>query len=881
MNCRRLFPGPSCFLLVCMVATSAGFSRAQDLICHAQPDTIDALLELNRQAPYEDGAVLPALQLALHVLHESDGSGGYGQSAIDSLLAGLSADFASVGILFVLVARSDINNSQLFHSAIDSAGTLFTTYADSTRIDIFLAESSGTIEGTTAGIPSTALVLTGAACGTSALSHFMSHCLGLYDTDETTFGVELESGANSAVAGDLVTDTPKVAPSTNIMKEPDVGSWIGFTAEQGRRMSTAVRALPDLRLATYTSGVVYRDGSASTDIEGTYNGAPSNATAVDLNADGILDLVLAADASAFVATSFDEATGVPQFEDRTYSTFPGVLDTYVRDSAGIIAADYDNDGDFDLYLPGSGGHRLLRNNGAGVFADATSASGINSATSSENQTISGSWGDYDADGLIDLLVLVESPTLEGCASTRLLRNTNGSTFAEVTTAGISGSGCVSALWADFNSDNLVDLVLVQTGPDGEGQGVPSHGGLSRYFINNGNGTFDDESAGGLDGEDHHWTYANCAAAIADVEPDGDLDVVYANNNETGYFKCVPLSGVAPITFGWSGRFNAGNTRNPLDLDVCDYNLDGHPDYVFVDPEEYAYTMLNIDPVGGTQPLQFTSEVHDWYRVSDGGAAEYRNTGPAVVADFNRDGTVDVYMSRICTDGQFFHYYPSDENDPAHPLGNWIGISLRCFDSAKSNRFGIGATVKVSHGTYVQAQVVDGGSGKAGQGSLDLVFGLGDHQGEVDVTVVWPDGETTQSYSALETGQYHTLGQYRIPQSSLGFTKIYDPYLAMYTWEFTWTTELRTEETGDEVTVTPASGHPECGSSSFVLNSGNSAIEITYDAANNNYRHTLSWDGGTCTDSCQYSFMAESALYGVATQSASPKSFKTISCVQIP
>ncbi|MBK6734207.1 MAG: CRTAC1 family protein [bacterium] len=880
MNCRRLFPRPSCFFLVCMVAMSAGFSRAQDLICHAQPDTIDALLELNRQAPYEDGAVLPALQLALHVLHESDGSGGYGQSAIDSLLAGLSADFASVGILFVPLARSDINNSQLFHSAIDSAGTLFTTYSDSTRIDIFLAESSGAIEGTTAGVPSTALVLTGAACGTSALSHFMSHCLGLYDTDETTFGVELESGANSEVAGDLVTDTPKVAPATNIMKEPDVGSWAGFTAEQGRRMSTAALALPELRLASYTSGVVYRDGSESTGLEDTYEGVPHNSMAADLNSDGALDLVLAADRSAFIAADYDATTGVPLFDDLTFAVFPSGVSASVRDAAGVIVADYDNDGGLDIYLPGANGHRLLHNNGSGVFADSTIASGINSSTSSENQTISGSWGDYDADGRIDLLVLVESATLEGCASTRLLRNTNGITFTEVTAAGISGSGCVSALWADFNSDHWMDLVLVQAGPDGEGQGDPYHGGLSRYFINDGDGTFTDATADGLDGENDHWTYVNCAAAIADVEPDGDLDIVYANNNESGYFKCVPLSGVAPITFGWSGGFVINNTRDPLDLDVCDYNLDGHPDYVFVDPDQYAYTMLNIDPEGGTQPLQFTSEVHEWYRVSDGGTAEYRNTGPAVVADFNRDGAVDVYMSRICTDGQFFHYYPVDENDPAHPLGNWIGISLRCFDAEKSNRFGIGATVKVSHGTDVQAQVVDGGSGKAGQGALDLVYGLGDHQGEVDVTVIWPDGETTQAYTGLETGLYHTLGQYKIPQSSLGFTKSYDPYLAMYTWEFTWTTELLTEEAGDEVTVTPASGHPECGSNSFVLNSGNSEIEITYDATNKNYRHTLSWDGGTCTDSCQYSFMAESALYGIATQSASPKSFKTSSCVQI-
>jgi hypothetical protein len=137
--------------------------------------------------------------------------------------------------------------------------------------------------------------------------------------------------------------------------------------------------------------------------------------------------------------------------------------------------------------------------------------------------------------------------MDGCASTRLLRNTNGSTFVEVTTSGNFGSGCVSALWADFNADHWMDLVLVQTGPDGEGGGDPNHGGQSRYFINDGDGTFTDVTGSGLDGEDNHWTYVNCAAAIADVEPDGDLDIVYANNNETGYFKCVPLFSVAPIT----------------------------------------------------------------------------------------------------------------------------------------------------------------------------------------------------------------------------------------------------------------------------------------------------------------------------------------------
>ena len=69
---------------------------------------------------------------------------------------------------------------------------------------------------------------------------------------------------------------------------------------------------------------------------------------------------------------------------------------------GGAAADYDNDGDTDLFTTGVDGNHLFRNNGAGVFTDVIAASGLASST---GFATGAAWVDYDKDGALDLLIV--------------------------------------------------------------------------------------------------------------------------------------------------------------------------------------------------------------------------------------------------------------------------------------------------------------------------------------------------------------------------------------------------------------------------------------------------------------------------------------------
>ena len=67
---------------------------------------------------------------------------------------------------------------------------------------------------------------------------------------------------------------------------------------------------------------------------------------------------------------------------------------------GVAAADYDNDGQVDVYLTGLGGNRLFRNLGGGTFADVTAEAGV----ADGGFATSAAFFDYDKDGKLDLFV---------------------------------------------------------------------------------------------------------------------------------------------------------------------------------------------------------------------------------------------------------------------------------------------------------------------------------------------------------------------------------------------------------------------------------------------------------------------------------------------
>ena len=136
------------------------------------------------------------------------------------------------------------------------------------------------------------------------------------------------------------------------------------------------------------------------------------------------------------------------FEDVT--AFAGVGDT--GNGEGVAWGDYDNDGDFDLYLANAGGpNRLYRNNRDGTFDEVSEEAGVVSPETG----VGASWADFDNVGYLDLYVVnVNSPN-------QLYANNGDGTFTEVgrqTGVDLVGVGRAAA-WADFNNDGYLDLLV--------------------------------------------------------------------------------------------------------------------------------------------------------------------------------------------------------------------------------------------------------------------------------------------------------------------------------------------------------------------------------------------------------------------------------------
>ena len=124
-------------------------------------------------------------------------------------------------------------------------------------------------------------------------------------------------------------------------------------------------------------------------------------------------------------------------------------------SVGGSWADYDNDGDIDLFVTNEGGDNFLyENNGDGTFTRISNGVVVNDGGASAGS----SWGDYDNDGDLDLFVT----NIDG--SDNFLYQNNGPpsfTFTKVTSGGIvnDGGASVACAWADYDNDGDLDLAV--------------------------------------------------------------------------------------------------------------------------------------------------------------------------------------------------------------------------------------------------------------------------------------------------------------------------------------------------------------------------------------------------------------------------------------
>jgi hypothetical protein len=161
--------------------------------------------------------------------------------------------------------------------------------------------------------------------------------------------------------------------------------------------------------------------------------------------------------------------GDSTFTDVTQTS--GLVTTFY--SWGAEWGDYNNDGYLDLYVANyTGMNQLFRNNGNGTFTNVTLTLGLNDA----GQSYSCGWADYDNDGDLDLYVAKGQNNAD-----KMYRN-DDTIFTDVASQAGMGdlrhSSCIS--WGDFNNDGFMDLYLNNNGT--ENRLYQNNAGNSNHWI---------------------------------------------------------------------------------------------------------------------------------------------------------------------------------------------------------------------------------------------------------------------------------------------------------------------------------------------------------------------------------------------------------------
>lgn len=172
------------------------------------------------------------------------------------------------------------------------------------------------------------------------------------------------------------------------------------------------------------------------------------ASFADYDDDGDPDLLLLVDGASAVIYRNDTQNGVVDFSDDTPNISPFVL-------SSAVWFDYDNDGDLDLYATRTGDNNLLLNNGNGPLKDKAASANVQYGTdATTEEAVSVVALDYDNDGDLDLYVAHSN------ADNTLFSNLGDGTFENVTQAAISGySDDVAVAAADADLDGDVDIAL--------------------------------------------------------------------------------------------------------------------------------------------------------------------------------------------------------------------------------------------------------------------------------------------------------------------------------------------------------------------------------------------------------------------------------------
>jgi len=400
---------------------------------------------------------------------------------------------------------------------------------------------------------------------------------------------------------------------------------------------------------------------------------------------------------------------------------------------GCSAADFDADGDLDLYVLNYGPNVLYRNNGDGTFSDVSDASGLADA----HWSLSAPWFDYDNDGDLDVYVTnyleydqgefrsfyaaagYPGPLSYKGQPDALYRNNGDGTFSNVTkAAGLhnpDGRG-MSATLADLDGNGYLDIYV-------------ANDGMANYCYRNlGKGTFENVAlVWGLAYGEGGQGVSSMGPSIGDVDRDGRLDIYVPDMgygclqmNRGNYFEDrTARSNLAVVCgqyTGWGGLLFDYDNDGYLDVFVANGNA--HHEYTEED------VLMRNDGKGNF--LDVAVQSGPYFREKHVGRG-------AACGDFDNDGWLDLLVVNLNASPKLLR------NDGVG-AGRWLTIDCRLAGGLAN---AVGARITVSTGSLVQVHDAIPVTGYLSQSDPRAHFGLGRAATADLVTIRWPDGRVTE------------------------------------------------------------------------------------------------------------------------------------------
>lgn len=475
----------------------------------------------------------------------------------------------------------------------------------------------------------------------------------------------------------------------------------------------------------------------------------------DFDGDELLDVIVSSlDPQA--SLNFLHNRGDGHFDDLT----EGANLVGITGGLNLIQADYDNDGDVDvLVLRGAWAaqrgrwiNSLLRNNGDRTFTDVTYDAGLG-ATQYPTQTAA--WADFDNDGDLDLYIGNESK--EGSRyPSELFRNDGAGTFTEIAaSAGVANqSWSKGVVWGDVDGDDYPDLYVSNYG----GPNRLYRNNHDATFTDIATELRVTEPLASFPA----WFWDVNNDGLLDLMVNGYQKIMQEGDAPSVWYVAADRLGMptdAPMPRLYlgtpEGRFREAtesyglwHTTLPMGANFGDLDNDGWLDF-FLGTGYPGYE--------GLMPNVMYRNV-DGKRFDDvtlaGGFGHLQKGHGVAFADIDNDGDQDVFA-------EMGGMWPSDEY-PNALFANpgfdhrWVKIRLV---GTQSNHYGVGAKIRVD---FIEGDAtrsvyrIIGSGGSFGASPLRAEIGLGAATAITRVQVHWPTSGMTQQFDALELDRFYEI-----------------------------------------------------------------------------------------------------------------------------